>query len=184
MAPKRPMSAFLKYSQTRRKLVRKENPHMSNTDISRLLGEMWRNAGEEEKRSYEEQERKERAKYKKLKEIWSKQQARDDAASRTSHQSMQRMASHQAHPQTSHHASSHGQVPASSDSDALLAEYPLPYHPQPYYVHGHGGSGYAAGKKTVSFPPEEHVQPNSPLRFSFLVRFLVGDFPARRGCIS
>ena len=35
LAPKRPMSAFLKYSQTRRKLVKKENPDMSNTDVSR-----------------------------------------------------------------------------------------------------------------------------------------------------
>ena len=53
------MSAFLKYSLSRRKAVKADNPDMNNTDISRLLGEMWRNAHEEEKRPYIEEELKE-----------------------------------------------------------------------------------------------------------------------------
>jgi len=51
-APRRPMSAFLKFSQKRRKDVKAENPNMANTDISRLLGAMWRNATPEEKEPY------------------------------------------------------------------------------------------------------------------------------------
>lgn len=64
LAPKRPMSAFLKFSQTRRKIVKSQNPDMSNTDVSRLLGEMWRNARPAERDPYVEEELKERAIYK------------------------------------------------------------------------------------------------------------------------
>lgn len=42
-APKRPMSAFLMYAQQQRKVLQAENPDMPNSDISRLLGETWRN---------------------------------------------------------------------------------------------------------------------------------------------
>ena len=61
LAPKRPMSAFLKYSQTRRKAVKVDNPDMNNTDISRLLGEMWRNASPQDKGPYIQAELKESA---------------------------------------------------------------------------------------------------------------------------
>lgn len=53
------MSAFLKYSLSRRKAVKANNPDMNNTDISRLLGEMWRNAHEDEKKPYVEEELRE-----------------------------------------------------------------------------------------------------------------------------
>ena len=76
LAPKRPMSAFLKYSKTRRREVKEDNPDMSNTDISRLLGEMWRNASPEECRPYREQEEKERAVYKAEIAKWRADQAR------------------------------------------------------------------------------------------------------------
>eukprot|EP00977_Amphora_coffeiformis_P011172 scaffold2671_cov167-Amphora_coffeaeformis.AAC.10 len=84
-APKRPMSAFLKYSKTRRSKVKEENPDMSNTDISRLLGEMWRNASQAERAPYVESEQQERAAYKEQVKQWREKQATADAASRTSH---------------------------------------------------------------------------------------------------
>lgn len=64
LAPKRPMSAFLRYSKSLRQKVKHENPHVDNTDISRLLGHMWRNASAEEKEPYLKQELKERSIYK------------------------------------------------------------------------------------------------------------------------
>ena len=82
------MSAFLKYSQTRRSLVKHQNPDMSNTDVSRLLGEMWRSAPEREKRPYVETEERERAVYKQETAAFKAQQARVDAASRTPHASI------------------------------------------------------------------------------------------------
>lgn len=84
-APKRPMSAFLKYSQTRRRAVKAENPDMLNTDISRLLGEMWRNATEEEKCPFVEQELIERAQYKEKMSAYKNSKRRNDAESRVSH---------------------------------------------------------------------------------------------------
>jgi len=63
-APKRPMSAFLYFSQERRRIIKQKNPKMRNTDISRVLGEMWRNATEEERGPHIAHEAKEREKYK------------------------------------------------------------------------------------------------------------------------
>lgn len=94
LAPKRPPSAFLRYSQSHRKLVKKENPNIKNTDISRLLGEMWRNASDREKSPFIEQELRERAIFHKNTAKFREEQARVDAASRTSHQNVQQMSNH------------------------------------------------------------------------------------------
>lgn len=85
LAPKRPMSAFLKFSQKRRSMVKERNPDMSNTDVSRLLGEMWRNASAAERAPYVEQEELERAAYKAEIQKWREEQAKLDASTRTSH---------------------------------------------------------------------------------------------------
>jgi hypothetical protein len=63
-APKRPMSAFLYFSQGKRREIKEQNPKMKNTEISRLLGEMWRNAPEEDRTPHIEKEKEEREKYK------------------------------------------------------------------------------------------------------------------------
>jgi len=91
LAPKRPMSAFLKYSQTRRKHVKEQNPDMSNTDVSRLLGEMWRNASPKERAPYVHQEEIERDIYKKDIARFKADQLKLDAASRTSHRDVKQM---------------------------------------------------------------------------------------------
>lgn len=88
MAPRRPMSAFLKFSKTNRALVRSENPNVTNTDVSRILGERWRNMSEEDKRHYRETELVEREEYKQRMARFKAQQARIDASSRTHHSSM------------------------------------------------------------------------------------------------
>jgi hypothetical protein len=92
------MSAFLKYSQTRRAKVKEDNPDMSNTDVSRLLGEMWRNASPRERAPYVDEEERERAIYKENIRKWRDDQARIDAASRTSHQRVQTFHHHQPPP--------------------------------------------------------------------------------------
>ena len=63
-APKRPMSAFLMYSNGRRAQIKKENPEFSNGEISRLLSEMWRSAPDEERQKYIKEEYELRQKYK------------------------------------------------------------------------------------------------------------------------
>lgn len=70
LAPKRPMSAFLMYAQVRRRPLQRENPDMPNADISRLLGEVWRNTSLAEKRPFLEREELERKIYKAKVEAW------------------------------------------------------------------------------------------------------------------
>lgn len=126
LAPKRPMSAFLKYSQHMRKFVKEQNPDMANTDVSRLLGEMWRNATPLEKRPYVETEKRERAVYKKDIARFREEQAKKDAESRTSHESVQRMreqpvqANDEAHPNAE-------DADAASNQHARFYEA---YHPE------------------------------------------------------
>lgn len=64
------LQAFLMYAQVKRKLLQKENPDMSNADISRLLGEVWRNTGVPEKRPFLEREEAERKIYKARMAAW------------------------------------------------------------------------------------------------------------------
>jgi HMG (high mobility group) box len=56
--------AFLYFSQGRRRQIKEANPSMKNTEVSRLLGEMWRSACEDEKKNHVEKEKEEREKYK------------------------------------------------------------------------------------------------------------------------
>jgi hypothetical protein len=58
------MSAFLYFSRDKRREIKENNPELKNTEISKILGEMWRNASDEEKRPHVEHERDEREKYK------------------------------------------------------------------------------------------------------------------------
>ena len=64
------MSAFLMYAQQKRRSLQSENPDMPNADISRLLGEMWRNASPSEKQPHIEREEVERKLYKAKVEKW------------------------------------------------------------------------------------------------------------------
>ena len=69
-APKRPMSAFLAFSQKYRGTVRQNDPTVHNRDVSKKLSEMWKELPENEKKKYIEQESKEREVYK-GKESWT-----------------------------------------------------------------------------------------------------------------
>jgi len=61
-APKRPMSAFLDYSKTLRSQVILNNPEVKdNKEISKILGAMWRNASEAEKKPFVDKELRARA---------------------------------------------------------------------------------------------------------------------------
>ena len=131
-APKRPMSAFLYFSQGKRTLLKKEHPEMKNTEVSRLLGEMWRNAHESEKRPHIEKEKAEREKYKVAIAEWRKDSEAREKAQKlavtewTAEQQHQRQAAEQ------------GNVglPPSHNNPALAANYPrdhgsYPPHHQP-----------------------------------------------------
>eukprot|EP00531_Pseudo-nitzschia_arenysensis_P019281 CAMPEP_0116124394 /NCGR_PEP_ID=MMETSP0329-20121206/5258_1 /TAXON_ID=697910 /ORGANISM="Pseudo-nitzschia arenysensis, Strain B593" /LENGTH=326 /DNA_ID=CAMNT_0003618373 /DNA_START=196 /DNA_END=1173 /DNA_ORIENTATION=- len=77
-APKRPMSAFLHFTKGRRSRIKNENPGMKNTEVSKVLGNLWRESTDEERKPYIEKEKVERGKYKiamsKWKESFDKRQ--------------------------------------------------------------------------------------------------------------
>ena len=73
-APKRPMSAFLDYSKTFRSQVIRDNPEVKdNKDISKILGALWRNASEAERKPFVEKELKARLEYKEKSKVYRKQ---------------------------------------------------------------------------------------------------------------
>jgi transcription factor SOX7/8/10/18 (SOX group E/F) len=51
----RPPNAFILYSQSMRSAVRQENPAMSNIEVSRLLGKMWKEVGPETKLRFKQE---------------------------------------------------------------------------------------------------------------------------------
>jgi len=73
-APKRPPSAFLNYSRTRRTELIEENPHVKNTDISKLLGMEWRSIPQEMRQPHIDKEAREREVYHRKISEWRKQQ--------------------------------------------------------------------------------------------------------------
>lgn len=51
---RRPPNAFILYSQSMRSEVQQQNPSLSNTEVSRLLGKMWKEVPSESKNQYKE----------------------------------------------------------------------------------------------------------------------------------
>jgi hypothetical protein len=50
----RPPNAFILYSQAMRSVVHQDNPSLSNTEVSRLLGQMWKEVSSEAKLQYKQ----------------------------------------------------------------------------------------------------------------------------------
>jgi HMG (high mobility group) box len=61
--PKRPMSAFLAFSHANRAEEKKKHPNLTNNEITRMLAKQWKNAQDDEKKKYIEQESALRKKY-------------------------------------------------------------------------------------------------------------------------
>ncbi|KAH0793791.1 HMG box family protein [Histomonas meleagridis] len=51
---RRPPNAFILYSQTMRTEVRQKNPSLSNTEVSRILGKMWKEVPSDVKLQYKQ----------------------------------------------------------------------------------------------------------------------------------
>lgn len=69
-APKRPMSAFLAYSNKRRAMVKKKNPDLSNADTSKTLSTMWKEATDQIRQKYIKEELEQRNQYKDAMAAW------------------------------------------------------------------------------------------------------------------
>ena len=72
-APKRPMSAYLAFSNSRRAIATKENPVATNSEISKILSKMWKEAPQEVKQKYIDEEAELREEYKVAMTKWKKE---------------------------------------------------------------------------------------------------------------
>ena len=55
------MNCFLLYCQAKRNKVKQENQHLSNSDITSLLGKAWRETSETEKQKYKQEANEQRS---------------------------------------------------------------------------------------------------------------------------
>jgi hypothetical protein len=88
-APKRPMSAFLAFANSRRGAVKQGLPGGSNGDISRALAAMWKEAPEDLRQQYFDEEKGKRELYKTAMSEWKKN---DDEQKRMERQKREEMA--------------------------------------------------------------------------------------------
>lgn len=72
-APKRPMSAFLSFSNSKRAYVKNLHKNAKNADVSRILAQMWKDADAEEKKTFVDEEFALRQRYKIAMSEWKRQ---------------------------------------------------------------------------------------------------------------
>ncbi|CEO97807.1 HMG box domain-containing protein [Plasmodiophora brassicae] len=61
--PKRPLSAFMYFSQEKRSDVKADNPETSFGDLGKILGQMWKDLSEDDKKPYVEKAAADKARY-------------------------------------------------------------------------------------------------------------------------
>jgi hypothetical protein len=81
-APKRPMSAFLSFSNSKRSAVKRQNPTVTNAEVSRILSRMWKNAPEDERQMHIDLEFKLRTAYKSAMGEWRTNAEREKTEAR------------------------------------------------------------------------------------------------------
>ena len=75
--PKKPMSVYLAFSNTRRKAIAKENPALTNAEISALLSKLWKECPVDLKQSYRDREALERKAFKQQMAEWERASVKD-----------------------------------------------------------------------------------------------------------
>ncbi len=70
--PKRPISCYIVFSNTRRKELKAENPEMKNTELTSLLGAEWKELSEKKKLPFKKEAEKIKAAYEKKMEVYNK----------------------------------------------------------------------------------------------------------------
>ena len=87
-APKRPMSAFLAFSNKRRAGLKREHPDATNSDLSKMLSKSWKEAPDELRKKYMEEEAGLRATYKVSMAKWRKNAAEEKKIERQERESI------------------------------------------------------------------------------------------------
>ena len=89
-APKRPMSAFLAYSNSKRSAIKRENTGLANGEVSRVLAAKWKNANKKEKQVYIDEELTLRMKYKTSIALWRSNEAQEKEVQHKTREEMTR----------------------------------------------------------------------------------------------
>jgi hypothetical protein len=63
MRPKQPLSAFIRFNKAHIDDVRKEYPHMAQTDLVTVTGHMWNSLPAEVKRKFEDEYQRDKERY-------------------------------------------------------------------------------------------------------------------------
>jgi HMG (high mobility group) box len=85
--PKRPMSAFLSYSNRKRAEVKEKNKNSKTADVSRILAQMWKEARPEEKKEFIDEEYSLRQDYKAAMAEWKGRTEKEFARQREERES-------------------------------------------------------------------------------------------------
>ncbi|GAA5862052.1 hypothetical protein JCM8547_001570 [Rhodosporidiobolus lusitaniae] len=72
-APKRPLSAYMHFSQDQRASVKEENPEVKFGEIGKILGARWKELDEDDKKPYEEKAKADKARYEKEKAAYEEE---------------------------------------------------------------------------------------------------------------
>ena len=173
------MSAFLFYSQDKREAIKCRFPGIKNTEISRMLGKMWREATKDEKLPYIIHEGKERKKYKVEVEKWrgSKQEqaelfnhndSNDSVPTFTAAESNDPINVEDGSELTSAGHHRFGIPEATSENGSSYYSsygYPYPHHPHAYpnpYHHPYYGYYNYANPYYPPPQPTNHYCPHPP----------------------
>lgn len=76
-APKKPMSAYLAFSNERRRAIAESNPFLTNAEISKLLSKLWKECPADVKQAYRDKEACKREAFKKYRAEWERKKQRD-----------------------------------------------------------------------------------------------------------
>jgi hypothetical protein len=106
-SPKKPVPAYFAFSNARRQRIKNENPNATNAEISRILAKMWKEAPEDVKNVYLEEEAGRREEHAIAMEEWRKQNKKRLEQEEVQQQQQQQAAEEEAR-NSAHHVSADG----------------------------------------------------------------------------
>jgi hypothetical protein len=175
-APKRPMSAFLAFSNKRRAALKRDTPDASNADLSKMLSRTWKEAPEAVRKKYMEEEASLRQKYKFEMGKWRQRVAEEKRAERKERETLA-MAAAEARQLEMANAAAEGRQPffgpntggvpgehsmppgPNNNPDQMAAMQNMYGHP---YFHGMAPMNTYPGIMPNPFTPQQYMQPMGP----------------------
>lgn len=145
-APKRPMSAFLSFSNSKRSQVKNKHPDIGNAEVSRILAQMWKDASDDERKDHIDKEFKLRQEYKVAIAEWRLNSENEMQAARKEREDQAMKAVLEGKP--IHDQSSYNAGRFRESDDYSYQNYPPQHQANSYYP--------AAAMPPSSYPPPQY----------------------------